>query len=109
MAIASIETALADFRAGRFVIIVDDEHRENEGDLVIAAEYATPQAINFMAREGRGLICVAMTGERLDALQTPRRNEVWHCHFPVQRHHRQRTVTRRAGYADPSRRRQERH
>jgi 3,4-dihydroxy 2-butanone 4-phosphate synthase len=71
MAIASIETALADFRAGRFVIIVDDEHRENEGDLVIAAEYATPQAINFMAREGRGLICVAMTGERLDALQIP--------------------------------------
>jgi 3,4-dihydroxy 2-butanone 4-phosphate synthase len=71
MAIASIETALADLRAGRFVIIVDDEHRENEGDLVIAAEYATPQAINFMAREGRGLICVAMTGERLDALQIP--------------------------------------
>ena len=71
MAIASIETVLADLRAGRFVIIVDDEDRENEGDLVIAAEYATPQAINFMAREGRGLICVAMTGERLDALQIP--------------------------------------
>ncbi|MGQ9550132.1 MAG: 3,4-dihydroxy-2-butanone-4-phosphate synthase [Roseiflexus sp.] len=71
MAIAGIETALADFRTGRFVIIVDDEHRENEGDLAIAAEYATPQAINFMAREGRGLICVAMTGERLDALQIP--------------------------------------
>jgi 3,4-dihydroxy-2-butanone 4-phosphate synthase len=71
MAIASIETVLADLRAGRFVIIVDDEDRENEGDLAIAAEYATPQAINFMAREGRGLICVAMTGERLDALQIP--------------------------------------
>jgi 3,4-dihydroxy 2-butanone 4-phosphate synthase len=71
MAIASFETALADFQAGRFVIIVDDEDRENEGDLAIAAEYATPQAINFMAREGRGLICVAMTGERLDALQIP--------------------------------------
>lgn len=71
MAIASIETALTDMRSGRFVIIVDDEHRENEGDLVIAAEYATPQAINFMAREGRGLICIAMTGERLDALQIP--------------------------------------
>ncbi len=71
MAIAGIETVLTDFRAGRFVIIVDDEHRENEGDLAIAAEYATPQAINFMAREGRGLICIAMTGERLDALQIP--------------------------------------
>jgi riboflavin synthase alpha subunit len=66
-----LKTVLADLQAGRFVIIVDDEDRENEGDLVIAAEYATPQAINFMAREGRGLICVAMTGERLDALQIP--------------------------------------
>lgn len=71
MAIASIETALIDMRSGRFVIIVDDEHRENEGDLVIAAEHATPQAVNVMAREGRGLICIAMTGERLDALQIP--------------------------------------
>lgn len=66
-----IETALADFRAGKFVIIVDAEDRENEGDLAIAAEFATPQAINFMAREGRGLICLAMTGERLDELRIP--------------------------------------
>jgi 3,4-dihydroxy-2-butanone 4-phosphate synthase len=68
---AGIEEALADFRAGKFVIIVDAEDRENEGDLAIAAEFATPQAINFMAREGRGLICLAMIGERLDELCIP--------------------------------------
>ncbi len=71
MPFAEIESALADFRAGRFVIIVDDEDRENEGDLAIAAEFATPEAINFMAREARGLICVSLTGERLDALHIP--------------------------------------
>jgi len=71
MPLAGIENALADFRSGKFVIIVDAEDRENEGDLAIAAEFATPQAINFMAREGRGLICLAMTGERLDELRIP--------------------------------------
>lgn len=71
MPIASIDAALDDLRAGRPVIIVDDEARENEGDLVVAAEFATPQVINFMAREGCGLICIAMTGERLDALRLP--------------------------------------
>ncbi len=71
MPLAGIENAIADFRAGKFVIIVDAEDRENEGDLVIAAEFVTPQAINFMAREGRGLICLAMTGERLDELRIP--------------------------------------
>ncbi len=71
MPIASIDDALDDLRAGRPIIIVDDEDRENEGDLAVAAEFATPQVINFMAREGRGLICVAMTGERLDALRIP--------------------------------------
>jgi len=71
MPLAGIESALADFRAGKFVIIVDAEDRENEGDLAIAAEFATPQAVNFMAREGRGLICLPMTGERLDELRIP--------------------------------------
>ncbi len=71
MPLTGIESALADFRAGKFVIIVDAEDRENEGDLAIAAEFATPQAVNFMAREGRGLICLAMTGERLDELRIP--------------------------------------
>src|SRR6187401_993755 len=68
---ASIEEALAELRAGRFVIIVDDEDRENEGDLAIAAEMVTPQAINFMATHGRGLICLALTEERCDELQLP--------------------------------------
>ena len=68
---ASIEAAIEHFRQGRFVIIVDDEDRENEGDLAIAAEKITPQAINFMARYGRGLICLTMTEERCDDLRLP--------------------------------------
>ncbi|MDP9383356.1 MAG: bifunctional 3,4-dihydroxy-2-butanone-4-phosphate synthase/GTP cyclohydrolase II [Chloroflexota bacterium] len=71
MALATVEQVLEDLRAGKFVIVVDDEHRENEGDLVIAAQFATPEAINFMAREARGLICVPLTGERLDRLELP--------------------------------------
>ena len=71
MPLATIEEAVEDFRNGKIVIIVDDENRENEGDLAIAAEHATPEAINFMATHGRGLICIAMTGERLDELQIP--------------------------------------
>ena len=70
-ALASVEEAIKDFQAGRFVILVDDEDRENEGDLTIAAEKVTPEAINFMAMHGRGLICVAMLGERLDELKIP--------------------------------------
>ena len=68
---ASIDVALAEFRAGRMIVVVDDEDRENEGDLTMAAEMVTPEAINFMATHGRGLICLAMTGERLDALDIP--------------------------------------
>src|SRR6202046_3282972 len=68
---ASIEDAIAAVRAGRMVIVVDDEGRENEGDLTIAAEKMTPQVINFMAQYGRGLICLAMTPEHLDALEIP--------------------------------------
>jgi 3,4-dihydroxy 2-butanone 4-phosphate synthase/GTP cyclohydrolase II len=71
MGLATVEEAIEDYRSGRFVIIVDDENRENEGDLAIAADWITPEAVNFMATHGRGLICVAMTGERLDALQIP--------------------------------------
>ncbi len=66
---ASIETAIREIRAGRMIVVVDDEDRENEGDLTIAAEMVTPEAINFMATHGRGLICLAMTGERLDELE----------------------------------------
>jgi 3,4-dihydroxy 2-butanone 4-phosphate synthase / GTP cyclohydrolase II len=66
---ATIEEAVEEIRHGRVLLVVDDEDRENEGDLVMAADRATPEAVNFMARFGRGLICVPMTGERLDALQ----------------------------------------
>jgi len=71
MALATITEAIEDVKAGRFVIVVDDEDRENEGDLVMAAEKVTPEAINFMARYGRGLICLPVTGERLDELKIP--------------------------------------
>jgi len=69
--LARIDDAIEDIRQGRFVVIVDDENRENEGDLAIAAEKVTPDAINFMAKEGRGLVCLPMTGERLDQLAIP--------------------------------------
>ena len=68
MPLASVAQGIDDIRAGKFVIVVDDEDRENEGDLVIAAECATPDAINFMTKFGRGLICVPMTNERLGEL-----------------------------------------
>ena len=65
---ATIEAAIDDIRGGRFVVVVDAADRENEGDLTIAAQFATPEAINFMAKEARGLICLALTGERCDEL-----------------------------------------
>jgi 3,4-dihydroxy 2-butanone 4-phosphate synthase/GTP cyclohydrolase II len=68
---ARIEDAIAAMRAGEMVIVADDEDRENEGDLTIAAEKITPEAVNFMAKYGRGLICLAMTPERLDDLEIP--------------------------------------
>ncbi|GAB1540007.1 bifunctional 3,4-dihydroxy-2-butanone-4-phosphate synthase/GTP cyclohydrolase II [Scytonema sp. NUACC21] len=67
----SIDTALADLKAGRLIVVVDDENRENEGDLICAAQFATPDIINFMAVEARGLICLAMMGDRLDELDLP--------------------------------------
>ena len=70
-AISSIEEILEDARNGRMFILVDHEDRENEGDLVIPAQMATPEAINFMATHGRGLICLSLTGERCDALGLP--------------------------------------
>ncbi|MFN6535132.1 MAG: bifunctional 3,4-dihydroxy-2-butanone-4-phosphate synthase/GTP cyclohydrolase II [Nostoc sp. EkiNYC01] len=67
----AIDAALADLKAGRVIVVVDDENRENEGDLICAAQFATPDMINFMAVEARGLICLAMTGDRLDELDLP--------------------------------------
>jgi 3,4-dihydroxy 2-butanone 4-phosphate synthase/GTP cyclohydrolase II len=68
---ATIEAAVEDIRAGRMIVLVDDEDRENEGDLTMAAEKVTPDAINFMAKYGRGLICLALTEERCDELNLP--------------------------------------
>src|SRR3989454_4466484 len=69
--IVPTEEAIEEIRAGRMIILMDDEDRENEGDLCMAAETVTPEAINFMAKYGRGLICLPMTEERIDALGLP--------------------------------------
>ncbi|MCX6008545.1 MAG: bifunctional 3,4-dihydroxy-2-butanone-4-phosphate synthase/GTP cyclohydrolase II [Chloroflexi bacterium] len=71
MEFATVPEAIEDIKAGKFIIIVDDENRENEGDLAIAAEMVTPEAINFMARHARGLICLPVIGHRLDELRVP--------------------------------------
>ena len=71
IAFDTIDVALAEIKAGRPVVVVDDENRENEGDVICAAQFATPDMINFMAVQARGLICLAMTGARLDALDLP--------------------------------------
>jgi len=71
MPVSTIDEALLDIRKGKMVILVDDEDRENEGDLCIAAEKATPQAINFMAKHGRGLICLSLASDKVKALQLP--------------------------------------
>lgn len=71
MTLASTPDIIAELKAGRMVILVDEEDRENEGDLVLAAEFVTPEAINFMARYGRGLICLTLTQERCKQLNLP--------------------------------------
>ena len=71
MRFSGIPEAVEDIRSGKMVVVVDDEDRENEGDLTIAAEKVTPDVVNFMARHGRGLICLPMTGDRLDELRIP--------------------------------------
>lgn len=71
MIFSNVEDAINDFKKGKFVIVVDDEHRENEADIVLAAENVTPQKINFMIKNARGLVCVPMLGKRLDELKLP--------------------------------------
>src|SRR4051794_29730851 len=71
MALTPIPEIIAELKAGRMVVLVDEEDRENEGDLVLAAEFVTPEAINFMARYGRGLICLTLTEERCRQLNLP--------------------------------------
>ena len=77
----SIEDAIEDVKQGKMIVIVDDEDRENEGDLMIAAEMCTPEVVNFMAKYGRGLICLTLTRERCEQLRLPlmvSRNEAAH-------------------------------
>ena len=71
MPVSTIEEALADIREGKIIILVDDEDRENEGDLMVAAEMVTPEIINFMAVNGRGLICLTLTEQRCEELDLP--------------------------------------
>src|SRR5262245_9889939 len=84
---ARIEDAIEAIRAGRMIIVVDDEDRENEGDLTIAAQFATPEAVNFMARFGRGLICLCLTEARCDELElrpmTPRNEATFGTAFTI--------------------------
>src|SRR5580693_6491567 len=68
---ATVEESAQEIRGGRMIVLIDDEDRENEGDLTMAAEKVTPEAINFMARHGRGLICLTLTEERADRLELP--------------------------------------
>ena len=70
--VASVEEAVKTVKAGKLIIIVDDEDRENEGDLMVAAEKVTPDIINFMAKHGRGLVCLSLTRERARQLELPR-------------------------------------
>lgn len=85
--VAPIEDILADARTGRMFILIDDENRENEGDLILPAEFASPEAINFMITHGRGLVCLALEAERVEALQLPlmpqRGNERYQTAFTV--------------------------
>src|SRR6201988_2023974 len=68
MSFGAVEQAIADIKAGKLVIVADDEDRENEGDLICAAQLTTPELINFMIKKAGGLICLALTGDRVDAL-----------------------------------------
>ena len=87
MTFSNVKDAIKDFRKGRFVIVIDDRHRENEADLVLAAEKVTPDKINFMIKNARGLVCVPMLGKRLDELKLPlmtRKNtEFTKCAFTI--------------------------
>ena len=93
----TIEQAIDDLRNGKIIIVADDEDRENEGDLVCAAELVTPEMINFMTLHGRGLICLALTGERCDQLGLPQMTErnTEELSHRVHREHRRRAPVRR--------------
>jgi 3,4-dihydroxy-2-butanone 4-phosphate synthase len=99
MVFSEIEEAVKDLQRGKCIIVVDDEHRENEGDLIIAAEKITPMKINFMLNNGKGLVCVPLLGERLDKLNLPlmvseeENNELTRCSFTVSVDYKKGTTT----------------
>lgn len=82
--LSTIDEILSDFKKGRFVILIDDENRENEGDLVIAADFITSEAVNFMAKEARGLICLSLTAEQIERLKLPMMYSKEHQRGPTQ-------------------------
>ncbi|MBS3105753.1 3,4-dihydroxy-2-butanone-4-phosphate synthase [Candidatus Woesearchaeota archaeon] len=97
MTFSKIENVINDFRKGKFLIVIDDKHRENEADLIVAAKKITPQKINFMIKHARGLICVPMLGKRLDELRLPLmakiNTEFTKCAFTVSADARKGTTT----------------
>ena len=97
MQFSTIKVAIQDFKKGKFVIVIDDKHRENEADLVLAAEHITPEKINFMIKHARGLVCVPMQGKRLDELKLPPmakvNTELHHCKFTVSVDYKKGTTT----------------
>jgi len=94
---SNLKDAVNKFKKGNFVIVVDDKHRENEGDLVLAAEKVTPEKINFMIKHARGLVCVPMPGKRLDELKLPPmadiNTELHECKFTVSVDYKKGTTT----------------
>ena len=97
MIFSNIKGAINDFKKGKFVIVIDDKHRENEADIVLAAEKVAPQKINFMIKNARGLVCVPMLGKRLDELKLPLmtkiNTEFTKCAFTVSVDVKKRTTT----------------
>ena len=96
MVFSKIEEAINDIKRGKMVIVVDDENRENEGDVVIAAEKATGNKINFMISHGKGLVCMPIIGERLDELEIPQmvnHNNITRCKFALSVDHKTKTTT----------------
>lgn len=102
MPFSNIKDAINDFKKGKFLIVIDDKHRENEADLVIAAEKVTPEKINFMIKHARGLVCVPMLGRRLDELKLPLmakiNTEFMKCAFTVSVDARKGTTTGISAY-----------
>ena len=98
----NIAEALKDFKKGKFLIVIDEKHRENEADLVLAAEKVTPEKINFMIKNARGLVCVPMLGKRLDELNLPQmvkfNTELHKCKFTVSVDYKKGTTTGISAY-----------